>query len=173
MLLEVAGSFCPPYEIEEGKGPGIRLRDPAGARPSIFLRHRYEKRLFLRATYLAVSVKIPGSGPKEPAELTVRIRGPLSRQRATVSWRHPIDGGDIWKDRLGDALNEAVNGVEAVQSASATWSPTKGEWSIRLETMSGSLVSGMMAAMPIAVPFERREASSIVDLVDGFQRATR
>jgi hypothetical protein len=175
VLNEVAEQFCPPYEREEPdrKRPGITLRDPSGRRPSIVVRHRYEKRLFLRANYLSLSASIAGVGPDEPAELEVKLRGPLSRQRATVRWKRAIPDGDPWLARFRDPMLAAVQGVEAVQSLSATWAPKRREWSVRLETMSGSMVSGMMAGLPIAVPFEAREAAAFIGLVEAFVDAGR
>lgn len=175
VLREVAQQFCPPYEISDPdrKRPGIRLRDMTDRRPDLLVRHRYEKRLFLRANYLALTATVEGAGPVEPAELTVKLRGPLSRQRATVSWKVSITDGDEWIARLREPLLEAANGIEAIQSLSSKWTPKRGEWSLHLETMSGSMVSGMMAGLPIAVPFERREAAAFVDLVDAFVEASR
>jgi hypothetical protein len=175
VLREVAQQFCPPYEISDPdrKRPGFRMSDPSGRRPDLLARHRYEKRLFLRANYLALSAVIPGAGPPEPAELTVKLRGPLSRQRATVRWKVPITEGNEWMDRLREPLLDATNGIEAIQTLSARWIPKRGEWSLHLETMSGSMVSGMMAGLPIAVPFERREAAAFIDLVDAFVDASR
>jgi hypothetical protein len=166
----VAGRFCPPYELSEPdrKRPGITLIDPSGRRPHIVVRHRYEKRLFLRANYLSLSASVVGVGPHEPAELTVRLRGPLSRQRASVRWKTSIADGDGWLARFEDPLLAAAGGVEAVQSLSATWVPKRHTWSLRLETMSGSMVSGMMAGLPIAIPFETREAQAFINLVDAF-----
>lgn len=175
VLREVAQQFCPPYEISDPdrKRPGYRMTDPSGRRPDVLARHRYDKRLFLRANYLALSATVQGAGPVEPAELTVKLRGPLSRQRATVRWKAPITDGNEWMDRLREPLLEAVNGIEAIQSLSSRWTPNRGEWLLHLETMSGSMVSGMMAGLPIAVPFERREAAAFIDLVDAFVDESR
>jgi hypothetical protein len=174
VLREVAQQFCPPYEITDAdrKRPGFRLRDPSSRRPDVLARHRYEKKLFLRANYLALSATVEGAGPVGPAELTVKLQGPLSRQRATVSWKTPIIDGDEWMDRLREPLLEAANGIEAIQTLSARWTPKRNEWLLHLETMSGSMVSGMMAGLPIAVPFERREAAAFIDLVDAFVEAS-
>jgi hypothetical protein len=173
VLQEVAQQFCPPYEIAdtERKRPGVRLRDPTGRRPDVLVRHRYEKRLFLRANYLSLSATVAGAGPVGAVDLAVRLRGPLSRQRATVHRKEQGADGRDWFERLRDPLLEAANSVEAVQSLSATWSPKRREWSVRLETMSGSMVSGMMAGLPIAVPFEPKEASAFIGLVDAFVEA--
>jgi hypothetical protein len=175
VLEEVAERFCPPYERAEPdrKRPGITLHDPSGRRPSIVVRHRYEKRLFLRANYLSLSAAVAGVGPHGPAELEVKLRGPLSRQHASVRWKTATIDGDSWMDRFRDPMLAAVQGVEAVQSLSATWAPKRREWSVRLETMSGSMVSGMMAGMPIAVPFEAREAEAFMELVEAFVEAAR
>jgi hypothetical protein len=175
VLKEVAEQFCPPYERgeQDPKRPGITMRDPSGRRPSIVVRHRYEKRLFLRANYLSLSASIAGVGPDEPAELAVRLRGPLSRQRASVRWKTAIADGDTWMTLFRDPMLAAAQGVEAVQSLSATWAPKRREWSVRLETMSGSMVSGMLAGLPIAVPFEQREAAAFVDLVEAFVDVSR
>jgi hypothetical protein len=35
------------------------------------------------------------------------------------------------------------------------------------------MVSGMMAGLPIAVPFEAREAAAFIGLVEGFAEAAR
>jgi hypothetical protein len=171
LLREVASRFSPAYEVEAGALGGIRLTDRSGRRPAIFVSHRYERRLFLRANYLAISATVPGRGPATDAELVAKMRGPLSKQRATIRWKRPPLDGDEWLERLTAPMLEAAKGIEAVQSLRATWSPERAAWLLRVETMSGSMVSGMMAAAPIAVPFEQREASSFVALVDAFSVA--
>lgn len=170
LLREVASRFSPLYEVETGAHVGIRLVDPSGRRPAIFVSHRYERRLFLRANYLALSATVPGRGPATEAELVAKMRGTLSKQRATIGWKRPPPDGDEWLDRLAAPMLEAAKGIEAVQTLRATWSPKRAAWLLRVETMSGSMVSGMMAAAPIAVPFEQREASSFVALVDAFSK---
>jgi hypothetical protein len=39
-------------------------------------------------------------------------------------------------------------------------------WRVRLETLSGSMMSGFMTPLPVAVPFDQREADSFIALVD-------
>jgi hypothetical protein len=170
LLLEVASRFSPPYEVTTGAHAGIRLADPSGRRPAIFVSHRNERRLFLRANYLALSATVPGRGPATEAELVATMRGSLSKQRAKIGWKRPPPDGDEWLERLAAPMLEAAKGIEAVQALRAVWSPKRAVWQLRVETMSGSMVSGMMAAMPIAVPFEHREASSFVALVDAFSQ---
>jgi hypothetical protein len=171
LLREVASRFSPPYEATAGAPSGIRLADPSGRRPDIFLSHRYERRLFLRANYLALSATVPGRGPATEAELVAKMRGTLTKQRATIGWKRPPPDGDEWLERLADPMLEASKGIEAVQLLRAAWSPKRAAWHLRVETMSGSMVSGMMAAAPIAVPFDQREANSFVALVDAFSKA--
>jgi hypothetical protein len=66
---------------------------------------------------------------------------------------------------------EAAGGIEAVQTMTAVWSSGKRSWRLRVKTMSGSMVSGFMAALPITVPFEQREAAAFIDLVDALSSA--
>lgn len=145
---------------------GIRLTDPSGRRPDIFIRHRYDRRLFLRANYLQLSATIPGEGPTIDAELVVAFRGPLGRQRSRIAWKTPVVDGEEWLERLRSPLLAGAGDIEAVQRFTAAWSSRKRRWRLSVETMSGSMVSGMMAALPIAVPFEEREAMAFVGLVD-------
>jgi hypothetical protein len=167
LVREVAQAFCPPYEIEERRGGTVVLLiDPAGRRPPIRLRHRGERKLFLRANYLRIEAHVPGDGPDGDAELAFRFRGPLRRQRTTLTWRQPITGGEAWIRRLEEPLLAGLAGVEAVQSLRIRWLHRSREWRLILETMSGSVVSGFMAPMPIPVPMERREAGGIIAMVD-------
>jgi hypothetical protein len=167
LVREVAQVFCPPYEIEERSGTtGVLLRDPAGRRPPIRLRHRGERKLFLRANYLRIEAQVPGDGPHGDGELAFRFRGPLRRQRASLAWRQPITGGEEWIRRLEEPLLAGLAGVEAVQSLRIRWLARSREWRLILETMSGSVVSGFMAPLPIPVPMERREAGGIIAMID-------
>jgi len=63
-------------------------------------------------------------------------------------------------------LLEAVRGIEAVQSLRMRWSAQEGVWRVRLETLSGSMMSGFMTPLPVAVPFDQREADSFIALLD-------
>ena len=170
LLLEIASRFSPPYEVTTGAHVGIKLVDPSGRRPAILVSHRNERRLFLRANYLVLSATVPGRGPGTEAELAATMRGSLSKQRAKIGWKKPPPDGDEWLERLAAPMLEATKGIEAVQSLRATWSPKRAVWLLHVETMSGSMVSGMMATLPIAVPFEQREASSFVALVEAFSQ---
>lgn len=167
-LQQAAARFCPPYRIEEESAPRlrIRLRDPVGRRPDLTLRHRNERRLFLRANYLVAEADIPGDGPGADGELTFRFRGPLSRQRAALRWRAPVPDGDQWLDRLRTPLLKAAGKVEAVQVLQIRWSAPTETWHLRLETISGSMVSGFLAPLPIAVPLDAGEAAAVIALVD-------
>ena len=173
LLREVADRFSPPYEISsEAPQRGLRLVDPSGSQPDISIRHRYQRRLFLRANYLQLTSTVRGGGPEEDAELVVRFRGPLSRQRARVAWKASVPGGDEWLAGCRDRLVEEAGGIEAVELMTAAWSAKKQTWRLRVETMSGSMVSGILAALPIAVPFERHEATSFMGLIDVFGSAS-
>jgi hypothetical protein len=167
LVREVAQAFSPPYEIEErAGGTGVLLRDPDGRRPPLSLRHRGERRLFLRANYLRIEAQVPGDGPDGDAELAFRFRGPLRRQRTTLAWSQPTSGGEEWIRRLEEPLLAGLASVEAVQSLRIRWLARSREWRLILETMSGSVVSGFMAPLPIPVPMERREAQGIIAMVD-------
>lgn len=173
-LRAAADRFCPPYEVAEEDRRGLRviLKDPAGDRPPLTLRHRAERRLFFRANYLAAEADVPGAGPPEDGELVFRFRGPLSRQRSSVRWRQPPPHGEQWRARLSDSLVEAAGKVEAVQSLSIGWDAAASAWRLRLTTMSGSMVGGFLAPLPIAVPFDAAEAEGIIGMVDALA-ATR
>jgi hypothetical protein len=146
--------------------PRIILHDPARLRPNISLRHRYVRRLFLKANYLQIGATVPGGGPTHAGELAFRFRGPLSRQRSSISWRSAIPDGETWLRRLEGPLLRGARGIEAVQSLAVTWSPRRREWRIEIETMSGSMVSGITAFLPIAVPFDQAEADGVLAMID-------
>jgi hypothetical protein len=172
VLRDIAARFRPAYEIAKATPlTGIRLSDPAGRRPDVWIRHRYERRLFLRANYLELSSTIPGDGPPVDGELTMAFRGPIGRQRPRLGWKAPVPGGEEWLKRHRQPVLEAAGGIEAVQTMTAVWSSGKRSWRLRVKTMSGSMVSGFMAALPITVPFEQREAAAFVDLVDALSSA--
>jgi hypothetical protein len=163
-----AQRFCPPYETREEQPWALRvvLLDPEGRRPNLTLRHHNKRRLFLKANYLVVESNVPGEGPPRDGEIGFRFRGPLSRQRASIAWRRPVDGGDAWLAQLEGPLVRSMKPVQAVQSLTIGWSARKRVWHLRLETMSGSVVSGITAMLPIAVPFDREEAEGIIGMVD-------
>ena len=167
-LREAARRFCPPYEVlEESKARlRIKLRDPQGRRPDVTLRHRNERRLFLKANYLHISSTVPGKGPSVDGQITFRFRGWLSRQRANPTWTSEGSGSDEWLDRLREPLGRAVADIQAVQSLRIAWSARRGAWRIELKTMSGSMVSGITAMVPIAVPFDREEAAGFIAIID-------
>ena len=150
----------------------ITLEDPTGRRPNIGLRHRYERRLFLRANYLRVESSVPGNGPPAEGELRFRFRGWFSRQRASLSWKQPVVGGDEWLRRLEEPLRACVEHVEAVQSLEIRWSSRAAMWRVALETLSGSMMSGITSFLPIAVAFDKKEAEGIIALIDALA-ATR
>lgn len=173
LLREVADRFSPPYEISMSDPQrGLRLVDPSDRHPAISIRHRYQRRLFLRANYLQLTSTVRGEGPEEDAELVVRFRGPLSRQRARLDWRTSVPGGEEWLAGCRDRLVETAGGIEAVELMTAAWSVKKQTWRLRVETMSGSMVSGILAALPIAVPFDRKEAIAFMALIDVFASAS-
>jgi hypothetical protein len=53
-----------------------------------------------------------------------------------------------------------------VQSLRLRWALGERAWNVRLETLSGSMMSGFMTPLPVAVPFDQREADSFIALVD-------
>jgi hypothetical protein len=167
-VKEVARRFCPPYVVA-GEAPWalrVKLTDPSGRRPDISVGHRHERRLFLKANYLSLTSTIRGRGPERDAELAFRFRGSLSRQRMRLGWAAPVPGGHEWLAEAEGRLLEAVRGIEAVQSLRLRWSVGEGTWRVRLETLSGSMMSGFMTPLPIVVPFDQREADSFIALVD-------
>ena len=167
-LREAAERFCPPYEVhEESKGAlRIKLRDPSRMRPDLTLSHRHVRRLFLRANYTRITCNVPGDGPESDGELAFRFLGWFSRQRGSVSWKKRPSGGDEWLRRLRTPLLDAVRNIEAVQSAHVLWSAKRRVWRIELETLSGSMMSGITAFLPIAVPFDPKEAGGVLAMVD-------
>lgn len=174
VLRQAAGRFSPPYRLdaEADRALTITLKDPSGNRPDLTLRHRQERRLFLKANYLVAESAVAGEGPPEDGELAFRFRGPFSRQRASIRWRRPVTEGEEWLARLEEALLRGVSKVEAVQSFRIRWTAATHVWHLRLETMSGSMVGGFMAALPIAVPLDKEEADGIIDCIDALA-ATR
>jgi hypothetical protein len=168
-LREAARSFCPPYESvdESASRLRIKLRDPSGTRPDISLRHRHVRRLFFRANYTRISCDVPGDGPPTDGELTFRFLGWFSRQRGSVAWKKEPLGGEEWLRLHRARLLEDIRSVEAVQSARILWSAERHVWRIELETLSGSMMSGITAFLPIAVPFDRTEAEGIIAMIDG------
>ena len=168
VLENAARKFCPPYEIAESDPARlrVRLRDPTGRRPDLLLRHRHERRLFLKANYLVAEAEIPGAGPVEDGELSFRFRGPLARQRASLRWRRPVAGGEVWTARLEAPLLEGIRRVEAVESFRVRWSAASRTWHLRLETLSGSMLGGFMSPLPIPVPIDPHEVEGIIALVD-------
>lgn len=167
----VASRFCPPYVVDKQEAAAFRvtLRDPDRARPNVVLSHRYVRRLFLKTNYLRVTSTIPGRGPKVSAELRFRFRGPLSRQRVSIGWSESVPDGDRWLERLRDPLQKAARGVEALQSLKIRWSPKREVWLLELETMSGSVVSGIGAFLPVAVPFDPGEAKAVIAMIDALR----
>ena len=167
-LRQAASRFCPPYEVEWEQRSALRitLQDPGGTRPNITLRHRYERRLFLKASYLRIESWVPGLGPSVEGELAFKFRGWFNRQRTTLRWKEPVSGGEDWLRRLEEPLRAAVGQVEAVQSLGIRWSPKRRAWRVRLETMSGSMMSGITSFLPIAVPFDQGEAEGIIAMID-------
>jgi hypothetical protein len=147
----------------------VRLRDPRGRRPDLFLRHRHDRRLFFRANYLVVGAHVPGDGPSMDGELRFRFRGPFSRQRASLVWRTPVPDGEAWTGRLREPLLRAIDRIQAVESLRIQWHARSRTWRVELKTMSGSMVGGFMTAMPIAVPLDPDEAGGIVELIDVLQ----
>jgi hypothetical protein len=174
-LRDAAARFCPPYEVyEESKGAlRIKLRDASGARPDLFLSHRPVRRLFLKANYTRIACNVPGDGPEADGELTFRFLGWFSRQRGSVAWKKAPPDGDEWLRRLRDPLLGALRDIEAVQSARILWSVKKRMWRIELETLSGSMMSGITAIMPVAVPFDRKEAEGVLAIVDALRGSDR
>jgi len=145
----------------------IKLRDPSGVRPDLILSHRPVRRLFLKANYTRIECNVPGDGPDSDGELSFRFLGWFSRQRGSVAWKtQPTSGGDEWLRRLREPLLDAARKIEAVQSARIRWSAKKRVWRVELETLSGSMMSGITAMLPIAVPFDRKEAEGILAIVD-------
>jgi hypothetical protein len=164
----VASRFCPPFEIEREDAGALRvmLRDPDGVRPNLVLGHHYVRRLFLRTSYLRATSTVPGRGPERNAQLVFRFRGPLSRQRASIGWSEDVPDGDRWLEGLRAPLLEAVRDVEALQSLKIRWAVKRQVWLLELETMSGSVVSGIGAFLPVAVPFDPSEAKAVIRMID-------
>jgi len=174
-LKDAARAFCPPYEVEEVAPWALRitLTDAEGRRPKLVLAHRNVRRLFLKANYLTVACTVRGAGPGEDGELTFKFRGWFSRQRASLRWNPAVSGGDEWLKRLEPPLLGAIRDVEAVQSLGIRWSAKKKTWRLRLETMSGSMLSGITSMLPIAVPFDRKEAEGIISMIDALAATGR
>ena len=168
LLEEVSSRFCPPYEVEKRQPADVRiiLRDPSDRRSKISVSHRYERRLFLRANYLHIGSTIPGSGPQTAGRIAFRFRGPISRQRSSLRWGSPVADGDRWLADLEGPLLQAVGSIEAIESLTIRWSPERESWRLELKTLSGSMVSGITAFLPIGVPFDRKEALGVIAMVD-------
>jgi hypothetical protein len=174
-IKQAASRFCPPYEVKESAPSFLRVRlhDPTGNRPDLVLRHQNHRRLFLKANYLLLESSVPGHGPSADGELLFRFWGPLRRQRGSVRWRESIPDGDEWIARLEAALLTGARNVEAIQSLRISWSRAKEQWRLRMETMSGSVVSGLGAPLPIAVPLDPREAEGIIGMIDALAATAR
>ncbi|MGH2674216.1 MAG: hypothetical protein ACRDH1_02195 [Actinomycetota bacterium] len=168
VLATAARRFCPPYEIDEVSSSGMRigLRDPRGVRPELTLRHRHERRLFLKANYLVVESAVPGAGPSEDGELSFRFRGPFARQKASLRWRRPVQDGPAWSDRLEEPLLRGIRDVQAVESFRIRWDVAERTWHLYLETLSGSMLGGFMSPLPIPVPIDAEEVEGIIALID-------
>jgi len=174
VLRQVASRFCPPYEVEKDKAGELRiiLRDPTDRRPKISLSHRYVRKLFFRANYTHVGSTVPGSGPSVAGQIAFRFRGPISRQRSSLRWRSDVPDGERWLAILQAPLLRAVGSIEAIESLTIGWSPDRESWRLELKTLSGSMVSGITAFLPIAVPFDLKEAEGVIAMVDALA-ATR
>lgn len=174
-LRAAAERFCPPYRVarEDRSRLRVTLRDPEGARPELILRHRGERRLFLKANYLSAEADVPGLGPSQDGMLSFRFRGPLRRQRARLRWRRPVEGGEVWARRLEPPLLRAVREVQAIERLEIHWDASRHLWRLRLETLSGSMLGGFMSPMPIAVPFDSAEAVGIIGMVDALAATGR
>jgi hypothetical protein len=167
-LRAAAECFCPPYGVarEDRSRLRITLEDPEGIRPRLTLRHRGERRLFLRANYLSAEADVPGAGPSQDGMLSFRFRGPLKRQRASLRWRRPVDGGEAWARRLEAPLLRGARQVQAIERLEIHWDASRRVWRLWLETLSGSMLGGFMSPMPIAVPFDPAEAVGIMAMMD-------
>lgn len=168
LLEQVASAFRPPYEVEKRQPADVRLilRDPSDRRSNISVSHRYERRLFFRANYLHIGSTIPGSGPPTAGQIAFRFRGPISRQRSSLRWGSPVADGERWLAHLEEPLLQAVGSIEAIESLTIRWSPERGSWRLELKTLSGSMVSGITAFLPIGVPFDRKEALGVIAMVE-------
>jgi hypothetical protein len=122
--------------------------------------------MFLKANYLHIACTVPGEGPPVDGQVSFRFRGWFSRQRAEPSWTHEVPDGQEWLDRLREPLGRAVATIQAVQSLRIGWSARRGVWRVDLETLSGSMMSGITAALPIAVPFDHEEAAGVIAVID-------
>lgn len=173
LLKDAASRFCPPYEVERSQPADLRiiLRDPSGRRSNISVSHRYERRLFFRANYLHIGSTISGSGPPAAGQIAFRFRGPISRQRPSVRWGSPVADGERWLADLEGPLLQAVGSIEAIESLTIRWSPERASWRLELKTLSGSMVSGITAFLPIGVPFDRKEALGVIAIVDALGSA--
>lgn len=168
VLRQAARRFCPPYEVKDEAKSALRITlvDPTRQRPDLSLRHRYVRRLFFKANYLVAESRIPGDGPAEDGQLSFRFRGPLSRQRSSVRWKNPVEGGERWTERLEAPLLDRVGAIQAVESLHIAWRARQRSWHLYLETLSGSMVGGFMTAMPIAVPIDPGEVKAIIGLIE-------
>jgi hypothetical protein len=175
LLRQVAARFRPAYAPRSESRSGLRivLGDARGEGPDIVLRHRQARRLFFRANALVVQADVPGRGPPADGELRFRFRGPLSRQRASLRWKQDVPEGGAWTKALEGPLQDGLAKIEAVESFQVRWNARAEVWRLELRTLSGSLVGGFMTAMPIPVPFDTREASGIVELVDALAATRR
>lgn len=113
-----------------------------------------------------VASSVPGDGPAEDGELVFRFKGPFSRQKGSLKWAAAMEDGERWLSRLNAPLVEAASGIEAVQTLQIRWSARRRIWRLELETMSGSVVSGLGAFVPVAVPFDRREAEAVLAAIE-------
>ena len=174
LLRQVASRFCPPYEVERDKAGELRiiLRDQTGRRPNISVSHRYVRKLFFRANYTHVGSTVPGSGPAVTGQIAFRFRGPIARQRSSLRWSSHVPDGERWLALLRDPLLRAVGSIEGIEELTIGWSPERESWRLELKTLSGSMVSGITAFLPIAVPFDRKEAEGVIAMVDALA-ATR
>ena len=175
VLDAAARKFCPPYRLDEVAPSGlrIRLRDPDALRPDLILRHRFERRFFLRANYLVAEADVPGTGPAEDGELRFRFRGRLGRQHASLRWHRPIEEGTEWTDRLEEPLLRGIERVQAVEAFRILWSAGDRRWHLYLETLSGSMLGGFMSPLPIPVPIDQEEVDGIIAIVDALAATGR
>lgn len=172
-LQQAAAAFCPPYEVsEERKGLlSILLADPEGQLPDLRAGYRLERRLFVRTAYLALSAEFPGQGP--PGDADFRARKPARTMGPGRKLRWDRVAGELqeWRNRVAAIVEGPAARISSVESLTLGWHRRGQGWRFRLETLSGSVVAGMLPPVPIPVPIEPEEVAAVVAMLTGLRRA--
>lgn len=146
------------------------MREP-DSEPSLSLRYRSERGLFLRTYYLVVEAESPGEGPASAGELFLR-RLPLSAPR--LAWRRPRPaGGGTWRDRIrSPELASALKQLQ-VERLALRWRPERRSWLVELETLLGSVTVTFLPPLETPNPVRPEEARAVLDLVAAVGAAVR